>query len=450
LSKMNRVLETYIMPLAGKAAQQRHLQALRDGMVLTMPLIIIGSLFLILANLPFQAYTDFLTEHSKLKASILYPYRGTFEIMALVATFGIAYRLAESYKVDALASGAVSLAAFFVGTPFVSYTIGENADGTAMVETAYQTAMFTSKGLFVGMVIAVIATEVYRKIIQKNIVIKLPETVPPAVARSFSALIPGFGAVMVIWALRLLVENVGDFGNLHNVVTVLLQQPLTHIGTSLVGTILIFILITLMWSTGLHGATIVGSVMTPVWLTLTTENATALASGEPVKHIVTNEFNDIVFVGGSGTTLSLVLAMVLFAKSQQMKQLGRLSIGPGFFNINEPVIFGMPIVLNPIMIIPFILAPLLSVIITYVSMDIGLVAKPIGIVTPFTMPPVISGYLITGSVSGAVLQLVLMVVSFGVYFPFFKMWDKQKLIEETGASIDRDRSPVKEEQQSIV
>lgn len=446
LSKINSVLERYIMPFAGRVAEQRHLQALRDGMVLTMPLIIIGSIFLILANLPFQAYTDFLADHPQLRASILYPYRGTFEIMALVATFGIAYRLAESYKVDPLASGAVSLAAFFVGTPFVSYTIGQNPDGTNIIETAYQTGMFTSKGLFVGMVIAILATEIYRIIIQKDIVIKLPETVPPAVARSFSALIPGFAAIMAVWILRLLVENIGDFGNLHNVVTLLLQQPLTQIGTSLVGTLITFLIITLMWSTGLHGATIVGSVMTPVWLTLSNENAASLAAGEPVKHIVTNEFNDIILIGGSGTTLALVLTMVLLARSQQLKQLGRLSIGPGVFNINEPIIFGMPIVLNPIMIIPFILTPAISVIITYLSMDMGLVAKPIGIVTPFTMPPIIGGYLITGSISGSILQLVIIAVSFFIYFPFFKIWDNQKLKEENTTNI----TSKMEDQQSVI
>jgi PTS system cellobiose-specific IIC component len=251
---------------------------------------------------------------------------------------------------------------------------------------------------------------------------------------------------MAVWILRLLVENIGDFGNLHNVVTLLLQQPLTQIGTSLVGTLITFLIITLMWSTGLHGATIVGSVMTPVWLTLSNENAASLAAGEPVKHIVTNEFNDIILIGGSGTTLALVLTMVLLARSQQLKQLGRLSIGPGVFNINEPIIFGMPIVLNPIMIIPFILTPAISVIITYLSMDMGLVAKPIGIVTPFTMPPIIGGYLITGSISGSILQLVIIAVSFFIYFPFFKIWDNQKLKEEDAINI----TSKMEGQQSVI
>ncbi len=286
------------------------------------------------------------------------------------------------------------------------------------------------------MIIAILSTEIYRFIIKKNIVIKLPDGVPPAVARSFTALIPAFVAVVAAWCLRLLVENIGDFGSIHNVVAVLLQEPLTSIGTSLIGTIIVFILIQMLWCLGLHGANIVGAVMTPIWLTLTTENALSFENGEPIKNIVTNEFNDLVFIGGSGTTLSLVLAMLFFAKSQQMKQLGRLGIGPGIFNINEPITFGMPIVLNPIMMLPFILAPVVAVTMAYLSMDWGLVAKPIGVVTPFTMPPILGGYIITGSISGAILQMAIIVVTFFIYFPFFKMWDTQKLAEEKGAATN--------------
>ncbi len=173
MSKVNQFLEDKVMPVAAKVAQQRHLNALRDGLILSMPLIIIGSFFLILANFPIQPYMDFLAERPQLKESLLYPYRGTFELMTLIAVFGIGYRLAESYKVDPLAAGAVSLSAYFVGTPYVTYIIGKTPEGVDITETAYQTAMFTSKGLFVGMLIALLCTEIYRFIVQRNLVIKL-------------------------------------------------------------------------------------------------------------------------------------------------------------------------------------------------------------------------------------------------------------------------------------
>lgn len=424
MKKLISFLERYVMPFAGRIAAQRHLGALRDGMMMTMPFIIIGSIFLILANFPIPAYLDFMAAHPDLKNALLYPYKGTFDLIALIATVATAYRLAESYKVDPLASGMVALTSYFVVTPFTNFTVGD------VTVNAMETAYFTSKGLFVGLIIAILTTEVYRKIVQKNIVIKLPDGVPPTVAKSFTALIPGAIAIMVAWGVRLLIENVGDFGNIHNVVTQLLQEPLTAAGTSFVGSLIVFLLIVLLWAVGLHGASIVGSVMTPIWLSLTAANAAATEAGEPVKHIVTNELNDLFYIGGSGLTLGLVVAMVFFAKSQQLKSLGKLSIGPGLFNVNEPVIFGMPIVLNPLMIIPFILAPVVGFTLTYFSMQWGIVPKPIGVVTPWTIPPVIGGYLITGSIRGAILQIVLFVVSFAIYFPFFKIWDKQKVEEE--------------------
>lgn len=175
--------------------------------------------------------------------------------------------------------------------------------------------------------------------------------------------------------------------------------------------------------------------MGPIWLSAMDVNRVAFQDGQAVPNIFTQQFFDIfIYVGGSGATLALVVAMILRAKSQQMKQLGRLAVGPGFFNINEPITFGMPIVMNPLMIVPFILTPLIMVLTTYISMETGLVAKPAGIAVPWTMPPIIGGYLAAGGkISGAALQLVNFVLAFVIYYPFFRIWDKQKLAEETSA-----------------
>ncbi|MED4227696.1 PTS cellobiose transporter subunit IIC [Neobacillus cucumis] len=447
MDKIMNFLEEKVMPVAGRLAAQRHLTALRDAMVLTIPFIIIGSVFLILANFPIQAYLDWMAAHPTVKTTLLYPYNATFNLVALIATFAVAYRLAQSYNVDALATGATALAAYFTVTPFTGFVTGVNPETKAnIIVNAMNQDYFTSKGLFVGLIIGIVTTEICRRVIHKNIVIKMPDGVPPTVARSFVALIPGFIAIFVVYLMRVGIEALNrahfnlfgilDFSNItsiHDIVKVLLQKPLTEVGTSLIGTCVVMILISLLWAVGLHGSSIVGSVMVPIWLQLTSENALATAAGQVPPHIVTEEFRTIIQIGGSGGTFGLVLAMLFLSKSKQMKQLGKLAIGPGLFNINEPILFGLPIVLNPVMLIPFFIVPVIQTLITYFAFDLGLVHMLTGVVPPWTLPPIIQGYLLTGSISGAILQLVMIVVTGLIYYPFFKIMDNKNYKEEKEA-----------------
>lgn len=180
MNKVNQILEEKVMPIAGRIAGQRHLQALRDGIILTMPLIIIGSFFLIIGNLPIPGYAEFMakTFGSSWSEKLAYPVDATFEIMGLVAAFGIAYRLAEKYGVDALSAGAISLAAFLLATP---YQVPFTPDGSVkevMVGGGIPLSLMGSKGLFVAMIIAMVSTEIYRLIIQRNLVFKMPDGVP--------------------------------------------------------------------------------------------------------------------------------------------------------------------------------------------------------------------------------------------------------------------------------
>jgi cellobiose PTS system EIIC component len=433
MGKFNQIIEEKVMVIAGRLASQRHLRAVRDGLVLSMPLIIIGSIFLIIGFLPIPGYEDFMARtfgHAWLD-KLLYPVGATFDIMALIAAFGIAYRLAEHYKVDALSAGAISVSAFLLATPYVIDFTPEGAKAAIQVTGGIPTALTGSQGLFVAIVIALISTEIYRFVIQKNIVIKMPPGVPPAVSKSFVALIPGFAVILLVWLARLGIEMT-SFESLHNVVGQILGKPLHALGGTYIGSLVAVLIMVLLWACGLHGDNIVGSVMDPVWLANMDANRIAFQAGHELPNIFTSQFFAIwMNMGGTGTTLSLVLCMFFFAKSKQMKQLGKLATPASLFNINEPVIFGTPIVLNPIFMIPFIITPIVTVTVTYLSMKTGIVAKPAGIAVPWTMPPIIGGYLATGGkISGSILQLVNLVISFAIYFPFFKMWDRQKAKEE--------------------
>lgn len=406
--------------IAGEIGNQKHLRALRDGIILGMPLIIIGSFFLILGNLPIPGYVEMLGDWG-LTPIINKIVNGSFGIMALVASFGIARSLANTYKVDGTSAGIISLSSFLIVTPNV---VSDSGSGVP-----YQ--YVGSNGLFVAIIIALISAEIFRFFIQKDFIIKMPEGVPPAVGQSFAALLPGF-MVIITWSIVYLLLTLADIGNIHEILTNTLGKPLSAVGSSIWGTLFIILLNSAFWFVGVHGANTINPVILPIWLQNTDANRLAFQAGEALPNIITNEFMmNFVWIGGGGATIGLVIALVLFSRSKKNKAMGKLTIAPGIFNINEPVLFGLPIVLNFKLLIPFILAPLATATITYIGMSTGLVARPAGIVVPWTMPPIISGYLATGGkISGAIVQVITVAVSTLIYFPFIKSADNASLKEE--------------------
>ncbi|MEC2222963.1 MAG: PTS cellobiose transporter subunit IIC [Heyndrickxia faecalis] len=410
-----------IEAIAGAIGSQRHLRALRDGILLSMPLIIIGSFFLILGNLPINGYTDWL---AKIELAPVFNkiVNGSFGLMAIIAVFGIARSLADHYEVDGVSAGVVALASFVIVTP----------DVVAKTGSGIPYAFVGSGGLFVAILIGLISTEIFRFFVQKNFTIKMPEGVPVAVEKSFAALIPGF-MVILVWSLVYLLLGLAGVDNIHTLLTGILGKPLGALGSSLWGTLIIIALNSLFWFVGIHGANTINPVIQPIWLQNTDANRIAFQAGHALPHIVTNEFMmNFVWMGGGGTTIGLVICLWLFARSKNNKAMGSLSVAPGVFNINEPVLFGLPVVLNFKLLIPFVLTPMITAVITYFSMATGLVAKPAGIVVPWTMPPVISGYLATGGkISGAVIQLITLALSVGIYYPFVRSMDQAELRNET-------------------
>ncbi|UJZ87859.1 PTS cellobiose transporter subunit IIC [Heyndrickxia coagulans] len=408
-----------IEAIAGAIGSQRHLRALRDGILLSMPLIIIGSFFLILGNLPINGYTDWL---AKIELAPVFNkiVNGSFGLMAIIAVFGIARSLADHYEVDGVSAGVVALASFVIVTPDVEAKTG----------SGIPYAFVGSGGLFVAILIGLISAEIFRFFVQKNFTIKMPEGVPVAVEKSFAALIPGF-MVILVWSLVYLLLGLAGVDNIHTLLTGILGKPLGALGSSLWGTLIIIALNSLFWFVGIHGANTINPVIQPIWLQNTDANRIAFQTGHALPHIITNEFMlNFVWMGG-GTTIGLVICLWLFARSKNNKAMGSLSVAPGVFNINEPVLFGLPVVLNFKLLIPFVLTPMITAVITYFSMATGLVAKPAGIVVPWTMPPVISGYLATGGkISGAVIQLITLALSVGIYYPFVRSMDKAELRNE--------------------
>jgi PTS system cellobiose-specific IIC component len=417
MSKKMESFENKLMPVADKLANNRYLLAVRDGFMLTMPLLIIGSIFMLLAYLPINGYDAFMarTFGENWMSFFSVAYNTTMSVMTIFVILGI--------------SGSLSLVAFFVLTPFVTSFTPEGMNESFNVTGIIPTEWMGTKGLFVGILAAILSTEIVRWVIKKGWVIKMPAGVPSAVGKAFSSLIPATITIIVFDIIRL-IFTFTPFGTIHNFIYTILQLPLTSLGDTLGAALIANFFVGLFWIFGIVGADIVQSVMNPIWIALAADNLAAYQAGSELPHIITQQFNQIyLWMGGGGATLGLCIAILLVCKSEQCKKLGRLSIFPGIFNINEPLMFGLPIVLNPMMLIPFIITPLALCLLCYGSMAIGLVPKPNGILVPWTTPPIIGGFLV-GGIRGALLQLVGLIVSFFIYLPFIKTVDKQYLEQE--------------------
>ena len=404
-----------------KLASERHLLAVRDGIIATLPLIIVGSFFLIIANPPLPAswgISKFLTANA---ANIVLPYRMTMFIMTLYAVFGIGHSLAESYGLDGLSGSILAETAYLLTIAPVNIT----AKGAELQGWALPMAKLGSAGMFVGIITAIIAVEIYHFMDAKNLKIKMPDAVPSAVAKGFENLTPAAVVILVIGAITFW------FGfDWHGFIGKLIT-PLVSASDSLGSVILIVFLTTFFWCFGIHGASIVGSLARPVWLILLEANTTAMSNGQALPNIAPEPFYQwFIWIGGAGCTIGLAILMAFKSRSSYAKSLGKTALLPCIFNINEPIIFGTPIVLNPTLMIPFIISPILNAVIAYGATAAGLVNR-VSVNAPWTLPGPIGAYLATGADWRAIiLSILLIALSIVIYYPFFKMWDNELLAEE--------------------
>ena len=288
-----------------------------------------------------------------------------------------------------------------------------------------------------AIIIGLIVGAVYSWFMKRNITIKMPAGVPQGVANSFAALIPA-AAIILGATVVFSVFHWGLQTTLIEFIYKVIQTPLQGMTDSLGGVLFMGFLIPFLWWFGVHGSTIVGGIMGSLLTSNTLDNAAIVTSGKELTvangaHIVTQQFLDqFMTVTGAGMTIGLVVAMLVLSKSAQSKQLGKLAILPAVFNINEPITFGTPIVMNPFMALPFIITPMLSGLILYFAIATGIVPPFGGVMVPWTTPPIISGLLV-GGVRTAILQFLVLVMSFFIYLPFFKKLDAMNYKNEQAA-----------------
>ncbi|STP29491.1 PTS system transporter subunit IIC [Enterococcus durans] len=424
MDKFVGIIERRIMPVANRIGTQRHMTAIRKGIIATMPLTIVGSFFTILLNIPIESVAAVIEPYREI---LDIPFRYTVGILALYATFGIASSLAKSYKLDSLTAGILALMSFLiVAAP--PLRVVEDLEGVT-AGRYINIANLGSGSLFGAIVTAIVSVEIYRFFIEKKITIKMPDGVPPEVTNSFVALIPGAVILIFFWVVRHMLGF-----DLNGFLSQLLM-PLKGVlaGNSLFGGLLTVFLICFFWVLGIHGPAIMGPVIRPFWDISIAENIDAFNAGtnaQNMPNIFTEQFLQwFVWIGGAGTTLALVV-LFMFSKSKYLKSLGRLSILPGLFNINEPMIFGAPIVMNPVLGIPFIVAPLVTTTLSYILTVSGVVPMMVARL-PFAMPAPIAAWMSTNwSVPAGVLVVVNFLITLAIYYPFFKVFEKQQLARE--------------------
>ncbi len=445
--KMFQSLEKVLMPVADILGKNKILCAIRDGFLVTTPLLIVGSIFLLIANFPVPGWTDFWTnmlgDHWDMWFTNVS--RATFNMIALLTCAGTAYSYTKELKGDAIFGAVVALVSFWILMPTRIYV--ETLDGMKTI-SALAFSYIGTDGIFLALVTSILSVSLFMWVYKKGWTIKMPAGVPPMVCDSFAALIPSAIVMLFFFICRIGFE-LTPFESAHQFIFEVLQTPLKGIGNTIAAQCVNTVLISVFWFFGINGPAVTNTVFAPIMKIVTLENLEAFQNGLPLKHILTDPFsNFFVQFGGGGSTLSLVIVMLTCCKSDRMKQLGKLSIVPGFFGINEPIIFGLPIVLNPVVLVPFILVPLINILLSYFATLVGIIPYTTGISIPWTTPIFFSGFLSTGSWFAGFFQLGLLLLGCLIYYPFIKILDKkyleeQQMLESSGGSQDIDFNDLK-------
>lgn len=418
---MTEWLEKHFLPVAAKIGAEKHLVAIRDAFISIMPITMAGAVATLLnvffRDLPTQfGWTGFVDTMSPIIGINSNVWWGTLAILSLVFVFSLGYNLSKAYDVSPLPGGLIAFAALITQMPQTT------ADGSmwGYINWSYTQA----SGLFTALFIGFIATFIYIKLVKSKVTIKLPDSVPPAVSRAFTAIIPGLIAIYVIGTLAYVV-NAFTGMPINDVISKYVQMPFLGLSQGLISVVITVFAVQLLWMFGLHGSNVLAPVLDGIYLTALNENNVAFMQGAELPYMWTRgSFDAFVWLGGAGCSLALIIAILIFSKKEESRTVAKLSAPMGVFNINEPVTFGLPVVLNPIYFIPSIGIPIVLTIIAYVCTSIGLI-PPTFVAVPWIMPPVIYAFFATGgSLMAALVALVNLIIAVALYAPFVLLANK--------------------------
>lgn len=425
--------------ISGRIGSEVHLRSLRDAFATIMPLYILAGIAVLINNVVFPLFlADDALANAQYWGNALT--LGTLNISAILLAGVVGYCHAHNMRYERdIACVVVAISAFFVTMPQSIELVVD--DVTGMVSGVFSTQNTGTGGLFGAIIIGLLATALFIKLSSvEKLKINLGEGVPPAVAGSFNIMIPML-LTLAAFGLLSAVLFVGFNTDLATLIKLFVQTPLQSLNSNIWGVVIIYTFANLLFCLGIHQSAISGVLAEPMLTILITDNMAAYAAGglaaiQPDHYMNMQIVNTFGLIGGSGCTLCLLIATFLFSKSKTSKSIAALAAGPGVFNINEPVIYGYPIVYNLPLMIPFVLIPDLFMIITYFATTAGLI-NPCVVMVPWTTPVFLSGFLATaGDFRAVILQVVLVVLGVLIYLPFMKVHERvqaQQALDEAEA-----------------
>lgn len=427
----NVTLLSRITDLSQKMASEVHLRSLRDSFIITVPFLVLAGLF-IMVNYVFLDPNGMMGKWFSSEALLAARgigdriLNGTMSILALMLVVLIAWSIASKRKFAAPTIPAmVSLAAFLVLMPLEVVLTPVNGTTPVAVSGAISLGLTNAGGVFMAILTAIVATDLFLWIAKTRwLQIRMGDEVPPMVTQSFQSM---FSIILVVLAFALVATGVkaATGKEVHEIIQALIQAPLVHLTTNLPGFLVLTTLTNFLFSLGIHPSGIINPILEPPLLVAMQENMAAFARGDIPPHIIVLPFRDLYgHMGGTGTTLALLLAIFLRSKVSSHQKLGRTVLAPGLFNINEPVIFGFPVLYNPLIMIPFIIYPQINFVIAYFATQWGMVSKIVAFV-PWSVPPLLSGWLGSGGdFRNVILQIILLALGVAIYLPFLMAYEK--------------------------
>lgn len=429
MSKTIDVVSEKLLVVAGKISNQKHMASIKNAFYTLMPVILTGAFATLISNVVCSTTTEgislakvpglaWLGNYTDLFNAVNYATLNFFTIAAVVL---IGMELAkQSGMGESPDSGIVALCSYVatLNTVVVTEVNGVEVEVADVLSKDYTAA----RGLFLGMVVALLSVEIYSRLVKSHVFdIKMPDSVPPNVTKSFSSLLPFALTVLIFGAINFATSNLLGL-TLYEIVYTFLQRPLESVMQGLPGLLILMLVAQLFWCIGIHGNQIIKAVRDPLLNAAILANTDLVAAGVTDMaqyNIINMSFWDTYgSLGGSGCTLGLIIAIFLFSHRADYKAIAKLSVGPAIFEINECMTFGLPIVLNPYLVIPFIITPLITLSIGYFATATGFAGVAL-YAMPWTTPPILSAWLSTGGSIGAVItQLVCIVVSVLIYTPF--------------------------------